>query len=161
MGIYKDKCFRPVSSRGPFACEANVITATLRKLLKHRAHSGTRRSGTRHSVILPMHILRGQTNTLNRLEPTNIGCLTPGPLGLSGKGECRPWKRLPVVSGLHGWPSSPLILCHRHICVSSRCQWLHGGGREQSSVLIHWSCSQLYAGAHALFGSSSCPPPPG
>lgn len=25
-------CFRPVSNRGPFACEANVITTTLRKL---------------------------------------------------------------------------------------------------------------------------------
>ena len=24
-------CFRPVSNRGPFACEANVITTTLRK----------------------------------------------------------------------------------------------------------------------------------
>ena len=28
---YKQKCFRPVSNRGPFACEANVITTTLRK----------------------------------------------------------------------------------------------------------------------------------
>ena len=26
-------CFRPVSNRGPFACEANVITTTLRKQL--------------------------------------------------------------------------------------------------------------------------------
>ena len=25
-------CFRPVSNRGPFACEANVMTTTLRKL---------------------------------------------------------------------------------------------------------------------------------
>ena len=28
-----ETCFRPVSNRGPFACEANVITTTLRKLL--------------------------------------------------------------------------------------------------------------------------------
>ena len=28
----KKKCFRPGSNRRPFACEANVITATLRKL---------------------------------------------------------------------------------------------------------------------------------
>ena len=28
----KEPCFRPVSNRGPFACEANVITTTLRKL---------------------------------------------------------------------------------------------------------------------------------
>ena len=27
-------CFRPVSNRGPFACEANVITTTLRKPLR-------------------------------------------------------------------------------------------------------------------------------
>ena len=27
----KRGCFRPGSNRGPFACEANVITATLRK----------------------------------------------------------------------------------------------------------------------------------
>ena len=25
------QCFRPVSNRGPFACEANVITTTLRE----------------------------------------------------------------------------------------------------------------------------------
>lgn len=30
--LKKEACFRPVSSRGPFACEANVITTTLRKL---------------------------------------------------------------------------------------------------------------------------------
>ena len=27
-------CFRPVSNLGPFACEANVITTTLRKLMQ-------------------------------------------------------------------------------------------------------------------------------
>ena len=27
----KPKCFCPVSNRGPFACEANVITTTLQK----------------------------------------------------------------------------------------------------------------------------------
>ena len=31
-GKEKNKCFRPVSNRGPFACEVNVITTTLRKL---------------------------------------------------------------------------------------------------------------------------------
>lgn len=29
----KKRCFRPGSNRGPCACEAHVITATLRKLI--------------------------------------------------------------------------------------------------------------------------------
>lgn len=33
----KSGCFRPVSNRGPFACEANVITTTLRKRDARRA----------------------------------------------------------------------------------------------------------------------------
>ena len=40
------RSFRPVSNRGPFACEANVITTTLRKLTtpgrqKRSAHTDT------------------------------------------------------------------------------------------------------------------------
>ena len=31
VGRKQAVCFRPVSNRGPFACEANVITTTLRK----------------------------------------------------------------------------------------------------------------------------------
>ena len=34
MGRREKKCFRPGSNRGPCACEAHVITATLRKQLE-------------------------------------------------------------------------------------------------------------------------------
>ena len=42
----KKACFRPGSNRGPCACEAHVITATLRKrrkslLFSFKSHAGT------------------------------------------------------------------------------------------------------------------------
>lgn len=36
----KGKCFCPVSNRGPFACEANVITTTLQKRCASAAAPG-------------------------------------------------------------------------------------------------------------------------
>ena len=36
LNISKERgCFRPVPNQGPFTCEANVITTTLRKLVTH------------------------------------------------------------------------------------------------------------------------------
>ena len=43
-GAESKYCFRPVSNRGPFACEANVITTTLRKPTR------------KHSRLVPAYI---------------------------------------------------------------------------------------------------------
>uniref|UniRef100_A0A674NWD2 CCHC-type domain-containing protein n=1 Tax=Takifugu rubripes TaxID=31033 RepID=A0A674NWD2_TAKRU len=55
-----NKCFRPVSNRGPFACEANVITTTLRKpgedSFRKFRHRNTRWGRRREAVGFSPHL---------------------------------------------------------------------------------------------------------
>ena len=67
-------CFRPVSNRGPFACEANVITTTLRKLGLSGHYMSSRMAVYNPSLLQHFLPASGQVSSRVQLPQAHRAC---------------------------------------------------------------------------------------